>query len=164
MSSLWGSSECQFILAKASITCSGGLVLMWNPSSFRVDQTICGSRWLIIIRYLTKCSWDCALCLIYSEYTLAEQSRIYNEISLARQSFSCHFMLAGDFNQIFRNSGRRGQHHDNSGMRVFRDWVNDNNLVDLPLIGRNFTCIEGILGVNLIASCIIHLGSLSFLL
>lgn len=143
VSSLWGNRPVQYVNVNAINNCSGGLIMMWNPSVFNMTRSYQGSRWLILSGTLVSVNWDCAFGLVYGEHQTNEQLQIYNEISNVLNTLSCPILITGDFNQIAHVNERKNQLYDSVGIRNFREWINDSGLIDIDILGRKFTWRRG---------------------
>lgn len=58
-------------------------------------------------------------------------------------NFDCPYLIMGDFNQIVDITERKGKIRDNSGMRLFREWISDRLLIDVPWQGRKYAWRRG---------------------
>ena len=56
-----------------------------------------------------------------------------------RDNLEVPFLRMGDFNEVLNVGERSGNSNFTRSMEDFRQWVEDMNLVDLPLIERKFT-------------------------
>lgn len=143
VSYLGGSSMFNYCTSIPSGSSSGGLVLIWDPEVFMLESNFRGIRWIILVGNLTKFDWKCAIGLVYGSYIVEEQVIIQNEINNVITSLDCPIMLMGDFNQVLSPRERKGQTIEKEGLRLFRDWVDSNCFIDLPLQGRKFTWSRG---------------------
>lgn len=148
----------------ATPTCSGGLLLKWNPDFMKVTRSFQGSRWLIVLGKLFPLDFDRAIRMINGGHSNDEQATTYYEIDEARLPFSCPFMLFGDFNQFITTNERKELTYDSIVMRNFREWISNSSLIDIPLVGRKYTLgREETLEVKLIDVCMTLLEFITFL-
>lgn len=94
-----------------------------------------------------KGSWGsdkipCAIVNIYSPCDLQGKHGLWSSLlNLLEQDPNRCWCFAGDFNAVCRKEERNGSGVSNSRSerRKFRDFIESNGLVDLPLLGRKFT-------------------------
>lgn len=81
--------------------------------------------------------------MIYGGYTVEEKQAIYFELNATSNSINVPILLIRDFNQILDVTEIYGQAVKSLGMRNFREWIDNNALINLPLSHRNFTLSRG---------------------
>ncbi|XP_058078548.1 uncharacterized protein LOC131226846 [Magnolia sinica] len=85
-------------------------------------------------------------CLISSVYGPSiDSSRVefWEELTSPRQSLSGPCCVVGDFNIIRYTEEHLRSRKVSSAMRAFSDWIENQELVDLPLLGAKFTWTNG---------------------
>ncbi|PNX62796.1 cysteine-rich receptor-like protein kinase, partial [Trifolium pratense] len=79
----------------------------------------------------------------YLKCDLPSKRRLWNNIILSKNEFgSGNWCVVGDFNVVVASEERRGVSLErcfNLEMIGFRDFMEDMDLIDLPLLGRRFT-------------------------
>lgn len=84
----------------------------------------------------------CFVINIYAAYNLADKRRMWDELRMSKRGFGNRlWCLVGNFNAVLSLSERIGQGGRSSIQEcaVFRDFVGDFELVDVPLLGKKFT-------------------------
>ncbi|XP_016199318.1 uncharacterized protein LOC107640298 [Arachis ipaensis] len=123
---------------------SGGLLLMWDEVVFKLNNCYKGERWLCVEGVILKNSFNCAFILVYGAHDRDEKIHVWEELSYIAGlcQVPCYFM--GDFNEIVHVEERRGTTGLSPSAEKFKFWIQDMNLVDLPLTDRKFTWFCGL--------------------
>ncbi|XP_058075531.1 uncharacterized protein LOC131223951 [Magnolia sinica] len=85
-------------------------------------------------------------CIVISVYGPSEDSlrlNFWDELTSIRQSFSGPCCFVGDFNVIRFAEEYSRIRRTTHAMQSFSDWIQDQELVDLPLAGAKFTWTNG---------------------
>ncbi|XP_072081072.1 uncharacterized protein [Arachis hypogaea] len=122
---------------------SGGLVLMWDDMQFKMNNCYKGERWICVEGVLLKNEFNCAICLVYGAHTRTEKLAMWEELSFVAGLCQDPICYIGDFNEIIQVGERKGQDRLPASATEFKDWVQDMQLVDLPLNDRKFTWFRG---------------------
>ncbi|XP_016164997.1 uncharacterized protein LOC107607576 [Arachis ipaensis] len=122
---------------------SGGLVLMWDIMLFRMNNCYKGERWLCIEGVLLKNDFPCAFCLVYGAHNRAEKLVVWEELSFIAGVCQVPICYMDDFNEVIQVEERKGQDRLIVSAEDFKCWVQDMQLVDLPLHDRKFTWFRG---------------------
>ena len=81
--------------------------------------------------------WVCSS--VYGPHSDEGRRGLWEELVGARQCLTGPWCVVGDFNVIRFPSERLGCSRFSPGMHLFSDWIDHQNLVDLPLMGGQFT-------------------------
>lgn len=76
---------------------------------------------------------------VYAPNSPSEQKLVWEEISKLRGSFSSPWIMGGDFNSIRGRSERSNCIGLLCGMKEFNSFIEECELLDLPLSGKKFT-------------------------
>lgn len=120
VNSEWGNNPVDFLPANAIGNCGGGVLVLWNPEFFSLDNSLLGNRWIIIEGLIKPFDWRCSIVVVYGGYTLEQQTHIYSDISQIKNSLTSPIIILCYFNQILQISERKGKTWENQGMRAFR--------------------------------------------
>jgi exonuclease III len=142
MRSLWGSQYVDWVALDATNT-AGGIVLMWDT---RVVEKIDAE----IGQFSVSCYWhglvddfDWVCSGVYGPQSEENRQFCWEELSSVRQRWAAPWCVVGDFNAIRMPSERLGCNRFNSSMHSFSDWIDTQNLIDLPLVGGCYTWSSG---------------------
>ncbi|GAU33007.1 hypothetical protein TSUD_358740 [Trifolium subterraneum] len=112
--SLWGNDDCDWVSLPAAGS-SGGILSIWRKSLGFIVFSFKGKR------------------------------RLWNDILMTKNGFGdIVWCVVGDFNSVIEVTERRGVasdvlSHPSREMMEFRWFLEDLELVDMPLVGRQFT-------------------------
>jgi hypothetical protein len=97
-------------------------------------------------KFSVSCLWkglvdgfDWACSGVYGPHTDGERLELWNELSSVRHRWASPWCAIGDFNIIRVPSERWGYSGFCPAMVVFSDWIDNLQLVDLPLVGGRYT-------------------------
>ncbi|XP_057746860.1 uncharacterized protein LOC130966112 [Arachis stenosperma] len=139
---IWGSSAVGLEFVE-SVGAAGGLLLMWDDLFFQKRNCYKGERWLCIEGVLTTMKFHCALCLVYGAYGREGKRVVWEELSYIAGLCQVPFCLFGDFNEILQVEDRKEVNSLPATAEEFKEWVQDMQLIDLPLSDRKFTWFRG---------------------
>lgn len=80
-------------------------------------------------------SFQCVIVNVYGPNSNSERKLLWGKLINLRTHFSGPWCLGGDFNEV-RNSGeRQGCSRRDNGMNNFNKFIEDMELMDLPMLG-----------------------------
>ncbi|XP_016191737.2 uncharacterized protein LOC107632587 [Arachis ipaensis] len=126
-----------------SIGASGGLLLMWDETVFKMNHCYKGSRWLCVEGVLLRNNFSCAFCLVYGPHDRRGKLATWEELSFLYGLCQVLFCYLGDFNEITQLEDRKGTDSLPVSATEFKSWIQDMELVDLALTDRLFTWFRG---------------------
>nr|XP_025628421.1 uncharacterized protein LOC112721586 [Arachis hypogaea] len=139
---IWGNSSVDWEFVE-SVGAAGGLLLLWDDNVFQKRNCYKGERWLCIEGVLTKNNFQCAYCLVYGAHGRVAKRVVWEELSYIAGLCKIPFCFMGDFNEILQIEDRKGLQSLPGSAEEFKSWVQDMQLVDLPLTDRKFTWFRG---------------------
>ncbi|XP_016196133.1 uncharacterized protein LOC107637210 [Arachis ipaensis] len=139
---IWGSDAVRWEFVGSEGT-SGGLLLMWDDLLFRMNNCYKGERWLCVEGILLKNEFCCAFCLVYGAHNRIEKLAVWEELSFIAGLCQVPICYMGDFNEVLQVEERKGQDRLTASAEDFKSWVQDMQLVDLPLTDRKYTWFRG---------------------
>ncbi|PWA66146.1 RNA-directed DNA polymerase, eukaryota [Artemisia annua] len=138
LKSMWGNFQFDFACSSARGH-SGGIVSMWDTGIFVKSSIQCGEHYVVVDGKLLGVNQRCVVINIYAPQELSARSRLWYEIKQIIRSKDGFFIVFGDFNEVREESERCGSVFDPHGVALFNEFINDTELVDLPIGGRKFT-------------------------
>lgn len=136
---MWGSDDFVFCESFASETHAGGIVTVWDHSKFVVFTKHVGERWILLEGLIMGVNLDCCVGVVYGPNDRIERRLFFENLKNVIQSINKPLLLLGDFNVVLFPFEKVGVFNDVGSMRDFSDWINDLDLLDLPLHGINYT-------------------------
>ncbi|XP_072064213.1 uncharacterized protein [Arachis hypogaea] len=112
---------------------------MWDDLLFKRLNCYKGDGWLCVQGMLTKNNFNCAFCLVYGAHIRNEKLMMWEELCYIVGLCQVPFCFMGDFNEILKLEERKGAASLPASAEDFKEWVQDLQLVDLPLTDRKFT-------------------------
>uniref|UniRef100_A0A7N0U4P3 Endonuclease/exonuclease/phosphatase domain-containing protein n=1 Tax=Kalanchoe fedtschenkoi TaxID=63787 RepID=A0A7N0U4P3_KALFE len=153
--SFWGQTTISWLSSDA-IGSAGGLLTCWDPDFFDMEDSFKSELAILLIGTIKEVNIRCVIANIYAPNLDSLQRSFWLSMHSKWLEFGYPWLAGGDFNSVLRVEERLGLDNANSGMRDFGDFVNNLSLVDLPLLGKKFTCTNNRLNsstVELIVSC-----------
>ncbi|TYH93990.1 hypothetical protein ES332_A12G011100v1 [Gossypium tomentosum] len=123
---LWRDDNCEFRFV-AAVGRSGGLLTMWDKNKFILFKDWSDDRVIAIEGKWVKEDLDVVLINVYAPNIVSEQCTLWG-------------IVGGDFNVVRCRSERSNCLRSKKGSREFVNFINNCNLIDLPLLGKKFTC------------------------
>ncbi|CAJ2638568.1 unnamed protein product [Trifolium pratense] len=144
-SSLWGSSF-HGLSYRPSVGASGGLLTLWDTSEVEVWSTESHDYVLWCHERFSKTGEEFTVANVYAPCDDGAKQVLWDSLSVRLISLvGKKVCVCGDFNAVKlvdeRRSSRGG--HRSLDHVPFARFIEDNNLIDLPLIGRKFTWFKG---------------------
>lgn len=136
---MWGNDDFEWCESLASETHSGGIVVIWDQTMFRISQKHIGDRWVILEGCMSNGNFNCCVGIVYGANNREGRSRMYDTLKDILSSIGQPVLLLGDFNEIIHPGERVGQFRYEVSMREFIGWIDDLQLIDVPLHGMKFT-------------------------
>ncbi|KAK7259210.1 hypothetical protein RIF29_24810 [Crotalaria pallida] len=122
---------------------SGGILCLWDGKKFRKRSVTKGAGFVAILGEWYQGDVQVMVITIYSSCIYREKISLWEEVWNLRHSSNTElWCVMGDFNTIRESSERRGRSflEDCRGMEMFNTWIDRMDLIDLPLIGRKYSC------------------------
>lgn len=137
---LWGSCPHGFSF-KSSVGASGGLLTMWDSEEVDISYSSFDHVLAVGSSFL-HFGEDFVLFNVYAPCDVPSQSLLRKNLSSRLANYVGHLVcVCGGFNVVrgtkeWRNAGIM---HRATGVSSFKKFIDGNDLIDLPLIGRRFT-------------------------
>lgn len=127
---------------KDSVGSSSGLLSMWDPKVFDVQDSYSGDGYLGVKGVWGADSSPCFIFNIYSPCNIVGKRALWEELRVLRSNYMfLAWCIAGDFNVVRSSSERKGAGVQilSNEMVEFNEFIDDMELIYLPLIGRKYT-------------------------
>lgn len=144
INSIWGRHSRDWF-AVPSLGLSGGILCIWNTTSFCVSNcsVAMNGRILNIEGVLSRYNLECMVSLVYAPNDGLLKKEVWDYLVSFTNNISKPWCLAGDFNETLSPSDRKGSSKISSSMLSFKMCVDSCGLIELPLNGKKFTWSRG---------------------
>ncbi|KAJ0805636.1 putative RNA-directed DNA polymerase [Helianthus annuus] len=121
---------------------SGGLIWMWDPNIFKVEDIIQNRSFLTVRGTLVGSGAQLNLMNVYAPQSVVAKRQLWEEISSQIESLEGKWVLAGDFNAVRSMDERKRSKFKAVCAENFNKLIFENGLLEFPMQGRKFTCIR----------------------
>ncbi|KAE8698885.1 Phospholipid-transporting ATPase 3 [Hibiscus syriacus] len=118
---------------------AGGLLVMWNDNEFKVSSSYLSSRIIAIFGKFKNVVEECVIMNIYGPSTESEKDEFYRELLEFVSAQSNLLCIGGDFNTYLDPAEKMGRSQNWHSVDIFRNFLQQTNLIDLLLVGGTFT-------------------------
>ncbi|KAJ4823008.1 hypothetical protein Tsubulata_000381 [Turnera subulata] len=137
-SRLWNSRDLEFRSVDAD-GLSGGLLLLWDESTFHVSQCNMNRNWILVEGSYGTMAHKLTICCVYGDNQIENRLAMWAELRNLKQSFTSPWLLIGDLNQTLSPEDRKSRSFSRKGAGALRSFTEALQLGEFPLMGRNFT-------------------------
>ncbi|XP_071741021.1 uncharacterized protein [Rutidosis leptorrhynchoides] len=138
---LWGNKNFEYIF-KPSVGLSGGSILIWNPTRFCVTGAVEREFFLGIRgRWVGKMA-DSIILNVYGPHNDQLKQKFWDSLDNIMQVDIDDWVFCGDFNEVRRRAERKNCEFIESRAKMFNDFIDKANLIEIPLGGMKFTRIS----------------------
>jgi hypothetical protein len=136
--SVWGCVHVDWIYLGAR-GASGGILLMWDR---RVVEKIedCVGRFVVacLFRSVTE-NWEWAFAGVYGPNDDGARSILWDELSGLMNVWEKPWCIGGDFNVVRHSGEKLRASRQTQVMTDFADFISEQGLIDLPMLGGRIT-------------------------
>ena len=98
---------------------------------------------LVVKGVIQESNFECAFGLMYGPHERSIKTRMWDELKEASVNLVVPYLFMGDFNEVLRVEDRKSCFVVPRCMEDFASWVDELNLIDLPLGGQKYTWERG---------------------
>ncbi|XP_028106717.1 uncharacterized protein LOC114305789 [Camellia sinensis] len=121
-----------------SVGSVGGLLCIWKSSVFQLSQCY-RIRHCVILFGILLPNFKCVLVNMHAPNEVNERHKFWSVLHRLKPVFSDPWCLAGYFNEIRNIGERKGCSRRDKGIKEFNQFIENLEVVDLPMMGRQFT-------------------------
>ncbi|GMI68779.1 hypothetical protein HRI_000547200 [Hibiscus trionum] len=121
----------------------GGLVSIWDKKVFICEKSIVQDRLIILVGAIQAVGLKCGIINLYTPNDQAERERFFEYVTGLIASLEIPIVMGGDFNTIKEKEEKQGAEPSERAMQVFKYFIQQNDLIDLPLKGGAYTWFRG---------------------
>jgi exonuclease III len=136
--SMLGSDFDNNYIFLPAVGASGGILVAWRSSLGAVGASRCDSH-CVSVQFRSPHGTDWWLTCVYGPQDNQEKIQFLQELRDLRDKCRGPWMVAGDFNLIYKDEDMNNTNLNRAMMGRFRRWINDMVVTEVPLHGRKFT-------------------------
>lgn len=122
---------------------SGGLIFVWDKGAFKCLKRSKGERWIWLDGTVIEKKFHVGVILVYAPNDRSDRNSLWGELKAIKESATSPLLVIGDFNEVILPEERKGHSIAITSMEDFRNWADDMELIDLPLVGRKYMWHRG---------------------
>ncbi|XP_026440567.1 uncharacterized protein LOC113339529 [Papaver somniferum] len=122
-----------------SVGSSGGMIILWNKDQFEVADSLVGDYSLSIACTNIQYGFRWILTNVYGPNKPHERSSLWEELDNVCNFWDLPWCLGGDFNTVLNCNEKKGCSKTTRSMENFSHFIDEHDLVDLPLKGARYT-------------------------
>ncbi|XP_028105623.1 uncharacterized protein LOC114304685 [Camellia sinensis] len=135
---IWPYEELEFLLVDLEGS-AGGLLCIWKPQVFELKGCCSSSKNFIILSGMSSNSFQCTLVNIYAPNKVLRRRQLWDSLVSIHQHFPNPWCVGADFNEIRYMGERKCCSSRERGMKDVNEFVKKLELIDMPLLGRQYT-------------------------
>ncbi|XP_022003302.1 uncharacterized protein LOC110900742 [Helianthus annuus] len=121
---------------------SGGVVSMWDPSVYKVHDSIKHPNFLLTRGVLKGSNKELNIINVYAPQKTPQKKSLWDEIGSVLGNYIGMWVILGDFNAVRWKEERRNSIFNKNCASNFNIFINDNGLREYDMKGRKFTFIN----------------------
>jgi len=133
-----GSDFDNNFVSLPSVGASGGILIAWRSRLGTIGASRLDSH-CVSIQFCPVNGNTWWLTCVYGPQDNQEKIQFLQELREVRAQCVGPWMVAGDFNLIYKDEDKNNSNLNRAMMGSFRRWINDMALTEIPLHGRKFT-------------------------
>ncbi|KAK8510034.1 hypothetical protein V6N12_035357 [Hibiscus sabdariffa] len=118
---------------------AGGLISTWDPDFFIVDDKIINRIFIALVGAIRDGGQSFGFVNVYGPSSDSEKTEFFSELSQVIGRFNISWVVGGDFNAYLAADEKMGFSCNSFSMRLFKDFLQNIQRIDLPLTGGAFT-------------------------
>lgn len=136
--SMLGSDFDNNFICRPSIGASGGILIAWRRRLGTVQDSRVDNH-SVSVQFCPATESPWWLTCVYGPQDNQEKIQFLQELRDIRSQCTGPWVVAGDFNLIYKDEDKNNSNLNRAMMGRFRRWINDMAVTELPLHGRKFT-------------------------
>ncbi|XP_071712791.1 uncharacterized protein [Rutidosis leptorrhynchoides] len=127
---------------KNTVGRSGGLLTIWDCSSFIVSQAFEGEFYIAIKGKFVGYETDVVIVNVYGPHMDEKKRRFWTELDAFLRLNNISWVVGGDFNEVRHDDERLNSTFYARRAVLFNEFVINNVLIEFPLVDKRFTRIS----------------------
>lgn len=139
---LWGDYEISWE-SYPSFNSVGGILCIWNAKSFKVENKISGSGFIMVIGKWRQETQPVHIINIYSPFHIQNKRELWDSVKQLKNQYpGGYWCILWDFNNIKTTSERMGTCQRglvDGSIREFNEWIEELKVEEVSWVGKQFT-------------------------
>lgn len=138
---IWDDTDIRVVM-QTSTGLSGGIMTFWNNELIELQASVSQSGGLGC-KFKERKKWEVFIVInIYAPQDKGAKIELLENLSIClSKEQDTPIIIVGDFNMVKAKEEMLNCEVDSKEIEVFNDWLNSNNLVDLPIVNANYSWI-----------------------
>ncbi|XP_026450589.1 uncharacterized protein LOC113350671 [Papaver somniferum] len=124
-----------------SVGSSGGMIILWDKNFMEVNDALTGEYTLSVSCTNKSDNFNWMLTSVYGPNNTVERISFWEELDTACRLWNLPWCIGGDFNTVKKCDENKNCTKISRSMTQFNDFIEQHNLVDLPLKGSPSTAL-----------------------
>ncbi|XVF77493.1 hypothetical protein PTKIN_Ptkin14bG0048800 [Pterospermum kingtungense] len=103
-----------------------------------MESKIEGERFMLVVGIIKHINLRCGIGTVYTPND-DDRALFWEELAVTLNSVGVPWCLGGDFNAVRRAEEKLRANYNYNAMEAFLDFIKNQGLVDLPMVGGRFT-------------------------
>ncbi|XP_071739187.1 uncharacterized protein [Rutidosis leptorrhynchoides] len=138
---IWGSSNFQYI-QKPKVGKSGGMLMIWDPPIFVVNEAIEKDHFLAIKGIWKGKTKESIIVNVYGPHKDSLRKKFWDDLEHLMNYKDAEWVIGGDFNEVRCEEERQNSVFIERKANLFNDFIEKCHLIEVSLIGKRFTRIS----------------------
>ncbi|XP_071727580.1 uncharacterized protein [Rutidosis leptorrhynchoides] len=138
---VWGGPDFEFV-QKPKMGKSEGLLLIWDPGVFNVNQAVVKEFFLAIKGHWIGKDMETIIVNVYGPHNDENKKRMWDSLEQLKRYDNAAWVICGDFNEVWDQTKRQNCVFIKRRASLFNDFIERMQLIEIPLLGKKFTRIS----------------------
>ncbi|KAE8735025.1 Betaine aldehyde dehydrogenase [Hibiscus syriacus] len=134
-----GLNKLQGFVVSPTAGSSGGLFSCWDDSCFELENQFIHRRFIVVFGKFKFNQFRCGFINVYGPSVEEEKASFFEELGQFLNGCSLPLCVGGDFNAYLTEEEKDGRSQNRNSMDIFTLFIQQTGMIDLPLIGGNYT-------------------------
>ncbi|GMJ15548.1 hypothetical protein HRI_005224000 [Hibiscus trionum] len=117
----------------------GGLLCVWDKDFLTIANSFVDRRFIALFGLIKGSQEPYGFINVYAPYVESEKLSFFTDLKSFMDNYQVNWIIGGDFNAYLSSEEKFGSTVNRSTIEVFRNFIQESQLVDLPLSGGSFT-------------------------
>nr|GFA30597.1 RNA-directed DNA polymerase, eukaryota, reverse transcriptase zinc-binding domain protein [Tanacetum cinerariifolium] len=138
LKSMWGNFSFDYACSMSRGR-SGGIISMWDTSSFVKSNKCCDDNFIIVQGKWQNSNDTFFMIYVYGPQESSAKASLWNRLHEFISHNHGSYIICGDFNEVSFESDRCGSIFSQVDAQVFNSFIGNSGLTEIPMGGRLYT-------------------------